>query len=157
VRSRPERNMCPDRKAKDRGAGPESGGGSSETKQQGSGTRVFCGVTGNRSVSGRWQRRKHAGQSPLGGAQEGVRVVRDHSQAPGAFSISNHRVVVSAGGQWELCPPADDARSGRWMAQGTGRSSNGRQADNAAVRKRFHHAAFKKVRTAASNARGWSA
>ena len=66
--NRLKRNMISDWDGRVRGAGPESGGGSSEAKQQGSETRVACGVTGNRSVGGRWQHRKQAGPSPLGGS-----------------------------------------------------------------------------------------
>jgi len=112
--------MCLDREAKDRGAGPESGGGSSEAKQQGRETRVICGVTGNRSVSGRWQHRKQAGPSPLGGSSGRRQSSWEFTPTHLAPFLFGDQRSVCAGEQWELCPPAKDVCSEREKTQRDG-------------------------------------
>ena len=97
-RSGSERNMRPGREAKVRGSGPESGGGSLGKRSGKVQTSGFGrGVTGNRSVGGRWRHRTLAGPKPSGGkVQEGASAVRVHAQTPGAFAFLGHRFPPQA-------------------------------------------------------------
>ena len=155
VRSGTVRNLCLGREAKDRGAGPESGGGSSEAKQQGSETRVSCGVTGNRSVSGRWQHRKQAGPSPLGGSS-------GRRQSCEGFGLNTWRLfpfesVVCAECGWTmgaLPTRHDDPFRTRTAPKGRVRYAKAVAGITCAKRHKFHQAASRYARTAASNARG---
>ena len=95
---------------------------------------MFCGVTGNRSVGGRWQHRKQLGPSPLGGRFRKASVlfgITPKQLTPFPFQIR----ALMAVGRMELRNPVrrtvmgperDNARQRRKVPSGIEKRPNSR-------------------------------